>query len=302
MKKVLFFLGVFLLSAGNVFAQYEDEDQQNTEIQDDQAEITSINDIVNEQQEATNRNAMEKHFSNVWRRRSYVNFVYGKEATLTPTKPIETGVDYNNGLAPVYKAQWYGSLQVGRSYRLHKKTIANVAQFCIDYTGLDLSVAHYEQEGNGRNLYDSSKELSTGFSYTPWNIEKYQADIAMTIGPSLTLSPFTYIKAKGLHFFQFRFYYHMGYEASGLYFKNNKNADVTTSGSDHEAMGKGTKIDWGHGMVKTYGGVFSWKFLGVGYEHRTANLKYKSIETKTYGKDSYEFDAAVDRIYLQIKM
>ena len=305
MKKILFIFGTFLLAAGNVFAQYDDENQQNAENQDETTEFFSINDIVNEQQDVTNRNTMEKHFSNVWKRRSYVNFVYSKEATLSPKDPIATGVDYNGGNVPEYKSDWYASLQVGRSYRLHKKPIANTAQICIDYTGLDLSVGHFKHENDGKNIYDSSQMLdaSNNYHYTPWNLEKYKADIAMTIGPSLTLAPFNYIKAKGLHHFQLRFYFHIGYEASGLYFVNDKNADVNNSDdSNHEDLAKGTKLDWGHGLVKAYGGVFSWKFIGVGYEHRTASLEYKSIDTKTFGKNSYKFDDAINRIYLQIKM
>ena len=301
MKKVLLIFGTILLTAGNAFAQYDDENKQETEATDDASGFTSINDIVNEQQEVTNRNTMEKHFSNVWRRRSYVNFVYGNQATLTPKDPIVTGVDYNGGLVPEYKAQWYGSLQVGRSYRLHKKPIGNTAQICIDYTGLDLSLSHYEAENNGHNIYNSSSKDGDNYRI-PWNLEKYQADVAMTLGASLTLSPFNYVKSNGLHYLQFQGYYRAGYEVSGIYLIKDENADANTSGTEHVKLADTTNILWGHGLVLSYGFTIGWKALGLGVEWRKTHPQYKSINTDTYGSDFHKFDTSVTRLYLQIRM
>lgn len=298
-KTLVLLAGCILASTS--FAQTEHEGQK---------EISSIDGIMQEQQAVTTRNMTELHFANVWLRRSYFNLSFGSMA-LSPKEDYPTGV--REGIVPKYESNWAASLQLGRSYRLHKKPIANVIQFNIDYTGIDLNVSHIKQAGDGRNLYDSSNtfvpEGNTSRDtqyYIPWNLEKYEADYGMKLGPSITLSPFTGTKSRGAHFLQLHCYYHIGYQASLLLFLNDGDADVnqSTTGQNrtaHEEMESGTKLNWGHGVTQSFGIVLSWKGIGIGYEHRAANLKYKSTSPSTFGNNSYKFDTSLNRFFIQYR-
>ena len=291
------------------FAQQETEDKRlsNIDWKEDSTDVTTINDIINVQQELTSFNAREKHFAKVWSYRGYVNFSYNT-TTMSPKDPIKTEVpSLNGGYVPEFKTDWGASFQLGRSYRLHKKPIANVAQFNIDYTGIDLNVNHYKAE-EGTGLYDSSKkhggDSNDDYYYIPWNLEKWEVNYGMTLGPSLTLAPFTYINVPALHHLKFNVFYHIGYHASVLYMPNDEDVDMNPdkNSDGYELMADNLKLTWGHGLITSFGVNMTYKAIGVGYECRSGQLEYQSLSTKDFGKDKYKFDTTTNRVYLQIRM
>ena len=306
MSKRLIFLmaSLFTISA---YAQIEDERIAEIDWTEDSTEVTTIQDIVKQQQIVSLNNSAERHFSDVWGRRSYINFAYNT-ATLSPKGTVRTGI--NNGTVKDMSSDWGVSFQYGRSYRLHKLPISNILQFCIDFTGIDLNVNHFKSVGN-KPLYDSRQiEIKDdGYNYyTPWNMEKYDFNYGMSVGPSLTIAPFVSVSQKELHYLKFQLYYHIGYHVSFLYMPNDKSADMNDADPDDEEykykqeMADNFKMDWGHGLINSFGLNVSWKFIGIGYEYRTANLKYKAINTGQYGDDKYEFSNSISRVYLQLRL
>ena len=264
---------------------------------EDSTDVTTINDIINIQQEVSSRTSTGKHFIDVWSHRSYANFSYNT-ASLDP----KFDAPADNSVAK-YKSNWGASFQYGRSYRLHKTPIANVAQFCIDYTGIDLNINHFKQDGG----YNSASTITDGektYYYTPWNLEKFEFNYGMSIGPSVTFAPFTYLDIPELHFLKLRLYYHIGYHASVLSLKSDEDVDRNTVKTDnaHIVMADNLKLDWGHGLMQSFGFDLSWKFIGIGYEHRWRSIKYKAFTTTDFGSDSYKFDGTTNRIYLSIRM
>ena len=314
MSKRLIFLmaSLFTISA---YAQIEDERIAEIDWTEDSTEVTTIQDIVKQQQIVSLNNSAERHFSDVWGRRSYINFAYNT-ATLSPKGTVLTGI--NNGTVKDMSSDWGVSFQYGRSYRLHKLPISNILQFCIDFTGIDLNVNHCKNVGE-KTLYDSrqivTKDNDEYYYYTPWNMEKYDFNYGMSIGPSLTLAPFTSVSQKELHYLKFQLYYHIGYHVSFLYMPNDKEADMNDAKQQYDDAGQiikeyrykqemadNFKMDWGHGLINSFGLNVSWKFIGIGYEYRTANLKYKAINTGQYGDDKYEFSNSISRVYLQLRL
>lgn len=279
------------------FAQTEEDGKTvNIDWKEDSTEITTVNDIIKVQQQLTTRSDQEKHFASVWGRRGYFNFSYNS-TKLSPKNTITTNV----GNVPDFKTDWGASIQYGRSYRLHKKPIANVALFNIDYTGIDLNVNHFKAEGNGTGLYNSDKGTDEYYDF-PWKMEKYEANYGMSLGPSLTLAPFNLVNSKGLHYLKFNVFFHVGYHISVLYSPNDDKADINTTGDDHDKMKDNLKLEWGHGMMTSFGFNVSWKAIGIGYELRNGNLKYKPANTGDFGKDENKFKSTTSRIYLQIRM
>lgn len=323
------------LFATTAFAQIESESKEvdNIDWQEDTTEIVTIADIMRDEQEVTMRKNVQKHFDDVWRRRTYLN-ISTTTTTLTPQEDYYTGVAASDGLdkVPEFKSDWGVSLTWGRGYRLHKPSIANVAQFNIDYTWIDLNVNHFKAEGNA-NLYDSSHKFypsnklpdnnwltpgntnfEDGVFYTPWNLEKYEANYGMNLGPSLTISPFTYVNVPALHYIQMNFFFHIGYYASIQMMKNDGDMDVnpappsdkkptsyTTLEKLHEKMADNNKLDFGHGMATSFGFSLSWKFIGFGFESRKSTLEYQSLSESDFGKAKYKFDCSYNRVYLQFK-
>lgn len=303
------------LFAFSAYAQneYEVDRISNIDLSEDSTEVTTITDIVKQQQKVSSTHDIERHYLSVWGRRSYLNIAFNN-TKLSPKGAVPTGVE--NGTVKEMKTDWGVSLQYGRNYRLHKRPISNLLQFYIDYTGIDLNVNHYKAEGNGKGLYDSRNkiEIKEGYKtdsyfYFPWNMEKYEFNFGMSLGPSLTLAPFTSSNSRGMHYLKFNFYYHIGYHISLLYIPNDADADLNDatdkSSSDYknkEDMADNLKMQWGHGLINSFGLNISWKAIGVGYEYRSAKLKYKSMNKSSYGSDKYDFNSSTNRVYLQFRL
>ena len=306
MKKKLT-LSIVCLAALNVFGQNVQDQEifKNVDWKEDTTEITTVNDIVKMQQDVTNKNYRSSHYRDVWSRKSYLNLSYNS-TTLTPDGTIYTGV--GTGVVPEFKSNWGFSLQAGRSYALHKTPIANVLQFNIDYTYLDLNVNHFTHEGDGKNLYDSSSRLADDKYYTPWNLEKYELNYGMAIGPSISIAPFTSLNAKDLHHVKLNLFYHIGYHVSLLHMVSDEDADVNKATevgqakTDHDLMKENLKLDLGHGLISSFGFSVTWKWIGIGYEYRSASLKYKSLSTKDFSNDSYKYKASSSRVFIQFRM
>ncbi len=312
-KRLTLFMACFF--AIQAFAQTENEDNRTANIDwtEDSTEVITIKDIVNQQQKVSVSHDIERHFLDVWGRRSYLNVSYNS-TTLSPKGTVPTGV--NNGTVKDMKSDWGLSLQYGRSYRLHKTPVSNILQFCIDYTGIDLNVNHFKSVGDPKGLYDSRNKIevkqdykTTSYFYTPWNMEKYEFNFGMSLGPSVTIAPFTSSDNRGLHYLKFNAFYHIGYHISLLYMPNDKDADLNdgsdityTSKKDKEDMAENLKMEWGHGLIHSFGFNISWKVIGIGYEYRMASLKYKSMNTSSYGSEKYDFKSSTNRIYIQFRM
>ncbi len=313
MKKrtILLLACLFALSA-HAQIEHKDDHIPDLDLSEDSMEVTTLQDIVKQQQKVSSTHDTERHFLEVWDRRSYFNFTFNS-TTLSPKGTIPSGVE--NGTVRDMKTDWGASIQYGRNYRLHKMPISNILQFYFDFTGIDLNVNHYKAEGNGRGIYDSRQtiEVKDGYKtntyyYYPWNMEKYEFNFGMSLGPSLTLAPFTSTSSRGLHYLKFNFYYHIGYHISFLYSPNDQDADLNEAKEKSDPNYKGKdemadnlKMQWGHGLINSFGVNVSWKVIGIGYEYRSASLKYKAMNTSTFGKDKYDFKASTNRVYLQLR-
>lgn len=300
---------------------------------EDTTKVTSISDIIATQEIITSRNTTIAHFDKVWRRNSYFNIGYHTNMSLTPKDKIESGYEgFNNGLVPKFKGDWGASIVLGHSYRLHKKPIANTVQFYIDYNYIDLDINHYKAEVSPtEKLYDSSntwtnpddkKHPDKSYLYTPWCLQKYEMNYGMMIGPSITIAPFSFVNVPQLHYVKLNFYYHIGYHASVMYMIDNSDYDANPNQkpvtwsynptpeqqqaqanySSFQNMENATpKMDWGHGLISSFGFSLSWKSIGIGYEVRKGTLDYKSVSTNTFGNDTYKFNTVTSRFYITIR-
>lgn len=282
---------------------------------EDTTQVITVQDIIEVQEVVTSSNSNAAHFNKVWSRNSFFNLNYNS-AKLTPKEPVELGCDYNNGVAPEFKSDWGAALVLGHTYCLHKKPIANIVQINLDYTYIDLNVNHYKAE-DADKVYNSNSQWqapnengsTTDYYYTPWCYEKYEANYGMSLGPSITVAPFTYLNVPQLHFLKLNIYYHIGYHVSLLWMQNDKKKDFNYSSSstadynkaNFEKVDNALKMDWGHGLSTAFGFSLTWKSIGVGYEIRSGKFDYKAMQSDVFGKKKNKFDATTSRVYLSIR-
>lgn len=285
---------------------------------EDTTNVVTITDIIAAQELVTSTLSTDAHFNKVWSYNSYFNLGYNTEATLTPQESILSGL-YNTQYVQPFKSDWGASLTLGHNYRLHKRAIANILQFNLDYTYINLHANHFkaatdEADENGK-LYNSAtthieQEYENGiaqditYNNIPWNLEKYEFNFSMQLGPSITLAPFTYVNYRPLHFLKFNVYYHVGYEASLMLICNDKkkpsDANPEINSIAYEKM-KSPSQTWGHGLTTTFGFSMNWKSIGIGYETSECKLDYQSLQTDLFGYNKYKFKNKTARVYLQIR-
>lgn len=276
---------------------------------EDTTNVVTITDIIAVQEMVTSQNTTDAHFNKVWGYTSYFNLGYNTSATLTPKEEILSGLDHTQMVEP-FKSDWGMSLTLGHNYRLHKKAIANVLQFNIDWTYINLHINHFEA-AKGDKLFDSNltythvdpdEGTTSEYNYIPWNMEKYEFNYNMELGPSITIAPFTLINNRALNFLKLNLYYHWGYELSLINIGNDKKLDVNTDKNIHfKEMNGSSKQTWGSGMTGTFGFSVNWRTIGLGWETRSSSIKYQSLQKELFGSFKYKFKDKTNRIYLQIR-
>ena len=208
---------------------------------------------------------------------------------------------------------WGAQVELGHSYTLHRGAIANMVQINLDYTFIDLTVNHYEKD-NAFSNYDSSEKwegqpgsaapknengnYTSGYEYLPWGADKYDLTYGMSLGPSITIAPFIPLDIRSLHYIKLNAFIHWGYNAS-LLLMDEQSPSHKTNGAK-----KGLSFDyisWGHGLTTSFGINLSWKNIGIGWETRSGDLKYKPISPGDYGDFETKLKTSSSRIYLTIK-
>lgn len=284
---------LFLLCPIVAFAQLNSPAKSENTSQEPENKVHTLSEVLAIQQNISERENMEKHFTDLWKRNGFFNIAYNT-ANIDITENNVNGSQSFSSTAGI-------SLQSGANYKLHKKPIANTLLINLDFVPLDISANYYKGDGeyNSDELMYESEGLT--LFRRPWNINKLDINYSMAIGPSITIAPFNYIKAfKGVHFFKLNAYFHVGYAASILMLLNNSAIDEGGNPASKQKM-SGMSLDFGHGMYTSYGINLSWKAIGVGFERRNGKLDCSSLNTDIYGSEHYDLSMTLSRIYLNFR-
>lgn len=296
MKRIyIYCLG--LMACASASAQTVIETRSVLDAAEDTTQVVMISDIIERQELVSQRTNTDTHFRSVWSRNAFFNIGYTYSGSLTPQQQILSGLKEGDYLGKM-DSDWGINFTLGNNYKLHRKAIANVVQFNLDWTFLNLNANHYKR-ANGDKLYDSSLKDGKKNYYFPWNLDKYEVNFSWTLGPSVTLAPFTYINSPALHYLKFNVYYHIGYEASVIVLSKDSDGEFDKN-SEHD-IAHNMKWQWGSGFTNTFGFNMSWKAIGLGLEWRNANVKnYKSIDS-SFGDAKSHFKSSQSRVYLTIR-
>ncbi len=129
------------------------------------------------------------------------------------------------------------AITTGRSYYLHKTPIAGMIRFGIDATWFDLNYTNYKSE----EFYPDTEESD--------NMTMHKAEIAMQVGPSITINPISHLNVHA--------YFRYAPTFAALY--------------------DGAGIGGNYASYFVAGGMVSYGVIGLGVEARWGNCKYKAF-------------------------
>ena len=172
-------------------------------------------------------------YNKVWNdRKQYFNFSYANQTISS----VENGAEY--------KSDWAAALTSGKTFYLHKRPLARMIKFGLDWTWFDLNAAQYSFVDT--ELFKDRERNNL-----------YQAEIGMHVGPSVTINPVHHLKVSA--------YYRLAPSYSALF-------DADDEGFYHNFC-----------LFNTVGAAISWKVLSVGIEMRSGKANYDGIEFGEFG-------------------
>ena len=135
------------------------------------------------------------------------------------------------------KSDFGAAIVWGKTYYLHKKPLAGMIKFGIDWSWMDLNYAQYKVEAYD---YDTDELYSE---------KAHQLEYGMQIGPSVTINP--------VHHLEVSAYFRVTPSYSMMYLDDSFNSNFA--------------------LFYSFGGSVAWKVISVGVEGRWGQAKYNGV-------------------------
>lgn len=243
----------------------------------DTTRVTTLNDIIAQESKTKTDVQYEQHLRSIRNQTTFLNISYNKTKLSSDEFPIGGG----NVATNEFKNSLGVGIQWGKTFNFHRKPLGNVLFLGLDYTWTDVNFNQYK-------VADPTPNFNTDYEIKPmpWHHKKMSIDYGMSVGPSLTLYPFTPLRKNASDNIRLQGYFHLGYKAEVFMIKN---------------VSDKTQYAWGHGLYTAFGGNLSYNFFGIGVEVRNDNsINVKHVE-KEYGSQKMKFKEQTTRIYLQFR-
>ena len=303
MKKKIILSAFALMCAVFSYAQGSvTSDDEPLNIDEDTTSVSSLDEIVKTQEMVYTKKFRDKVVQNVWKRKSSFSIAYTTASLEGDLQMYNPTRDAYELVTQKFKNDWGLTMKAATTVRFHKRPIADIVSFGLDYSLLDLSVNHYK-ELEGDKLYKSSETWTENIDgkirnphYIPWGLQMYNFTYGMNLGPSIGIAPFARFKNPQLAHLRLHLYFNVGYRASLLLMKGNDDKDAAQPRD--EKVKESSKLQWGHGFYTMFGVRMSWKGIGIGYELVNGSQNYKSVETEIYGSATNKLKESSHRIVL----
>lgn len=243
MKKHLLLISFALLVAGGVSAQ---ENTSSQSVDSLQRVVADLNEQMQSVKDAERNEA-------VWKNRAkYFNIGFSSQKL----SPVDAPAAY--GDAAELKSDLGVALVWGRTYYLHKKPLARMIKFGIDFSWMDINYAKYSlpeyaEGGTSGWAGESGDELS---------LSAHQLEYGMQVGPSVTINPVDHLKA-------------------GVYFRYVPSASL---------MVLEDEVNANFASFFTAGGAVSYKLISIGVEGRWGRANYKNFALADELEDAMDGD------------
>lgn len=215
MKKFLLIVIMFCIGLGSAMAQSQEE-------------------IADAKRKKRNERMYLK-YNKVWNKhKGYANIAYVTQ-TLSDTE----------GEAE-YEGKWGASISWGRTFFLHKKPIARMMKFGVDWSWLDINASQYSFIGS--ELFKEKERYNL-----------FHGDAGMQVGPSFTINP--------VHHLKLSVYYRLTPSYSMLYFMEDE------------------EIYNSFALFTNMGASISWKLISLGIEMRSGKADYGEVYYGKFSPD-----------------
>jgi len=244
----------------------------------DTTRVTTLNDIIAQESKSKTDVKYDQHLRNVWSKNTFFNISFNK--TELSSKQFPTAQS-ENGFSNSFKCDLGVGLQWGQTFNFHKKALGNVVFIGLDYIWMDMNFNQYKQK-------DQPKEyVNTPYTtLMPWHNKKMTLDYGMSIGPSLTLYPFTPLRKSASDNIRLQGYFHVGYKAAAYMIKDLENKN---------------QFAWGHGLYTAFGGNITFNAIGFGIDVRNDNnINVKHVKND-FGSKKMKFKEKTTRFYIQFR-
>lgn len=216
----------------------------------------SLTLLVNSMQSRMNDAERSAEQERKWRRKRFFNISYAPVHKLTND---DAGLEWSKDFAV--------GLTMGRTYYLHRKPVAGMVKFGIDWAYLDFTYARYKYaddiSGSDPTWHDGS-DGHIGYDTYLYDLGMHSIDYCMHVGPSVTVNPVSHLMVNA--------YFHYLPTASAALLDG----------------------DFSFGFVNgmAFGMSVSWKVIAVGFEKRWGSGKYSKFGTS----DDLEYGGGNDEV------
>ena len=196
----------------------------------------------------------QSSYNEIWKQRKHLTFGIGSQKL----------TNLSDEDSPVLKSTIALSLQTGRTYHLHKKPLANIIKFGLDWNQMELHFAKYkkldeeydgsENGGSGDHLFNGNLG-DLGLS----DLGFYQLDYGMAVGPSIQITPL-YNIGNGLEFIKVYTHFHVIPSYSIIFLSSPNDTNL--------GYGYVTSFNWGIGIA--------YRSFAIGFETRWGKGKYNT--------------------------
>lgn len=195
---------------------------------------------------------------NAWERKKYVNISYSTQTLQNVDEDLS------------WKSEFGVALAKGTTYYLHKKPLAGMIKFGIDWTQFELNYAKLKPDFTIKEIIaDSSDDSGSGSIYDDFfgDIEggiedeadelinkdfgQHQFEASMHVGPSITINPVDVLNVNA--------YFRYAPSLSAILYKD---------------MEGNNQASFAFANFFVTGGAVSWKVISLGAEYRWGTAKY----------------------------
>lgn len=216
--------------------------------------IDSLENALNQMTQKEEAREKQEHIEKVWKQKKIFNIGFMNQTL--------KNVDIDDKMDS--KSAFF--LQIGRTISLHKKPIANVLKFGLDFV-TDVSYASYEKIET-EDVYGEDYDEDIFGEILDIELGRHQLSAGIGVGPSVTYAPFAN-KSGGVAHFKVNTYFRLTPSFSAI---------ILSDGDD-------TEFNSAFCLYKNWGIGVQWKAIYAGFETRWGEAKYKMT---SFGEDSFE--------------
>ena len=254
----------------------------------DTTDVMTLEQIIAQESKSKYVNDYTEILRSMWGKNTFLNLIYNCSHKMSSKEfPSTTG-----SFEHEYESDWGVGVEWGHTFNFHRKPIGSVLFIGLDYTWMDLNINMFKRETPPSEYIEVAEGVG-GVHNMPWHNKKLMLGYGMSLGPSLTVYPFSTTHNTNASKIRLQLYFHVGYGIEG--------AIINKAIKKTDADGLKNGCAFGHGLYTSYGANLTWDFIGIGFEFRNDNkLKYK-VTDDSYDTGSLNMKEKTSRLYLQFR-